>query len=331
MGDIRQARLDSELPAPSTNTRANESNDGGGGGRFNWAGLMIGMSSAVGVGLLAAGSRRCSWKPKREMLTDDLKKDLENGSSYKDYAIRMQYTSDEIEFAESTVALTPASDWEDLLSVPNLKADQDESSAPLSSPGGSLSSLDSTSASASSLSLLESPQDLLASSDVSLSTAKTDARYVSVFTVKKDCGGKSIEEVDTRALAIAYLSRMLKRYPNTHLLPYDKNVPLPAIANIRNIPDDPEELRQYVGNARTDARTGKVLFNLRVESDEPVSEMKSGPRAREAMHKYKPASQKPQEADIVVGDASVEVVNKGRQEDASETQISPGEFEDVKL
>jgi len=217
---------------------------------------------------------------------------------------------------------------------PSLKADQDESllsSTPMSTPGGSLSSSDSPSASASSLSPLESPQALSASSDVSLSTAKTDTRYVSVFTVKKDCGGKSIEEVDIRALAIAYLSRMLKRYPNTHLLPYDKNVPLPAITNIRNIPDDLEELRQYVGNARTDAQTGKVLFNLRVEGDEPVSKMKSGPRARGALHKYKPPSKKPQEADIVVDDASVEVVNTGWQEDATETPKSPGEFEDVKL
>jgi len=32
---------------------------------------------------------------------------------------------------------------------------------------------------------------------------------------------------------------------------------------------------QNVGNARVDDKTGKVLFNLRVESDEPVSKMKS--------------------------------------------------------
>ncbi|EJK76938.1 hypothetical protein THAOC_01269 [Thalassiosira oceanica] len=82
-------------------------------------------------------------------------------------------------------------------------------------------------------------------------------RYVSVFTVKKDCGGRSLEEVDLRALAIAYLSRMLKKFPNTHLLPYDRRSGLPRIVNIRDIPDGIDELANYVGEARVDQRTGK--------------------------------------------------------------------------
>jgi hypothetical protein len=100
-------------------------------------------------------------------------------------------------------------------------------------------------------------------------------RYVSVFTVKKDMKGKSLEEIDLRALAIAYLSKMLKKFPNSFLLPYDKESTLPPITSIRNIPDDFEELGHYVGNARVDEHSGKVLFNLRVESDMPVSKMKA--------------------------------------------------------
>merc|ERR1712194_784017 len=327
--DIGKIEFDSKLPSPSSQLNENASNDGGEG--FPWAGLMIGMSSAIGVGLLAAGSRLYSRKPKRELLTDDLKKDLENGSSYKDYAIRLQYTNDEI-YLPGTVTMTPSSETEseDLLSVPSLRGEQDEATlsyALMSTPGGALSSLDSSPTGASigdmDISPLESPRGLAASSAASLCTAQTETRYVSVFPVKKDCGGKSIDEVDIRALAIAYLSRMLKKYPNTHLLPYDKNVPLPPITNIRNIPDDLEELRQYVGNPRTDDRTGKVLFNLRVESDEPVSKMKSSSRGRGTLNKYKPPSNQQQEASIVVDDTSVELVDKGRQRGAHETPKSP--------
>lgn len=323
--DISEVKLDSKLPAPEGNSSDDDDNG------FSWAGLTIGLSSAIGFGLLAAGSRRYYQKPRRMLLTDDLKKDLENGSSYKDYAIRLQYTSDEIEFPGSTVALTPSSEREDLLSVPSLKGDQDEaslSSIAMSTPGGTSPSLNSSSA---IVSPLESPREFSSSSAASVSTAQTNTRYISVFTVKKDCGGKSINEVDIRALAIAYLSRMLKRYPNTHLLPYDKNVPLPPITNIRNIPDDLEELRQYVGNPRTDDRTGKVLFNLRVESDEPVSKMKSSSRGRGVLNKHKPPSNQHQEASIVADDTSVELVDKGRQGGAHETPKSPEAFEDVEL
>jgi hypothetical protein len=103
----------------------------------------------------------------------------------------------------------------------------------------------------------------------------TCTRYVSVFTVKKDCGGRPIEQVDLRSLAIAYLSRLFKKVPDTKLLPYDKQSDLPAITNIRNIPDDLQELLEYVGHPRIDEDTGKVLFNLRCESDVPMSKMKN--------------------------------------------------------
>jgi hypothetical protein len=104
----------------------------------------------------------------------------------------------------------------------------------------------------------------------------TTTRYVSLFTVKKDVKGKTMEEIDLRALAINYLSKMLKKFPNTFLLPYDKDdSTLPPITSIRGIPDDMEALERYVGNARVDEESGKVMFNLRVESDMPVSQMRS--------------------------------------------------------
>jgi hypothetical protein len=112
---------------------------------------------------------------------------------------------------------------------------------------------------------LETPSD----------TVSTSTRYVSVFTVKKDCGGKPLEQVDLRKLAVAYLSRLFKKVPHTILLPYDKDSDLPAITSIRNIPDDLQELLAYVGQPRIDEYTGKVLFNLRCESDIPMSKMKN--------------------------------------------------------
>jgi hypothetical protein len=69
---------------------------------------------------------------------------------------------------------------------------------------------------------------------------------------------------------------MLKKFPNTFLLPYDKDdSTLAPITSIRGIPDDMEALERYVGNARVDEESGKVMFNLRVESDMPVSQMRS--------------------------------------------------------
>jgi len=111
--------------------------------------------------------------------------------------------------------------------------------------------------------------------DIPDDTASTSTRYVSVFTVKKDCGGKTLDQVDLRSLAVAYLSRLFKKVPDTNLLPYDKESQLPAIQNIRNIPDDLQELLEYVGSPRIDENTGKVMFNLRCESDVPMSKMKN--------------------------------------------------------
>lgn len=111
--------------------------------------------------------------------------------------------------------------------------------------------------------------------DIPDDTTSTTTRYVSVFTVKKDCGGKTLDQVDLRSLAVAYLSRLFKKVPDTNLLPYDKESQLPAIQNIRNIPDDMQELLEYVGNPRIDENTGKVMFNLRCESDVPMSKMKN--------------------------------------------------------
>ena len=182
--------------------------------------------------------------------------DLEGGNN-KDMAIRLKRSDDEVDLptvagsmdqmsVPSTVgrrAGASVDDLDEVHSAPSLPSVGDVS--PLESPAGS------------------SPG------------APPATRYVSVFTVKKDCGGKTLEQVDLRALAIAYLSRMLKKFPNTHLLPYDRNSGLPRIVNIRDIPDGIDELAKYVGEARVDPKTGKVLFNLRVEGDEPVSKMKS--------------------------------------------------------
>jgi hypothetical protein len=120
------------------------------------------------------------------------------------------------------------------------------------------------------ISPLESP--MVASDNTSQASSP---RYISVFTVKKDCGGKTLDQINLRDLIISYLSRMMKKLPNTHLLPYDKKSTLPAIINIRSIPDDIAELQHYVGNAHVDDKTGKVMFNLRVEGDQPVSKMKN--------------------------------------------------------
>jgi len=228
----------------------------GGSSSFNWSGLAIGLScSIVGLIMLVFGSRYGYNKYRlRQLNIDNLVfGDLEKGRGYRDYAIQLKKTSDEMD--EGTAAET-ALDSKDQLSVPSLvQAAEDR----YGTPGGN----NSYSSKSSGVSPLESPR------------GTSSTRYISVFTVKKDCGGKPLNQVDLRALAIAYLSRMLKKFPNTHLLPYDKTSTLPAIKNIRTLPDDLEELQQYVGNARVDDKTGKVLFNLRVESDEPVSKMKS--------------------------------------------------------
>jgi len=234
-----------------------------------------------------------------------------------------------METPDATVAMTSA-DSEDHLSVPSLvRGGEGDEIVFAPTPGGTnLSSVGSMNN--NNVSPLESPQG----TPRTPSSHQTSTRYVSVFTVKKDCGGKALHEVDLRALAIAYLSRMLKKFPNTHLLPYDKNAPLPAITNIRNIPDDMEELKQYVGNARLDDRTGKVLFNLRVESDEPVSKMKnsSGSVGSRGLNKKFKSSSSVKSRDsppvVIAANTSVKSMDEMEQEEMPST---PGSFSDVKL
>jgi len=253
---VESVELDTTLQ-PNGYSEGGANGGDGGSSSFNWSGLAIGLScSIVGLIMLVFGSRYGYNKYRlRQLNIDNLVfGDLEKGGGYRDYAIQLKKTTDEME--EGTAAET-ALDSKDQLSVPSLVQAAEDMFH--STPGGS----NSYSSKSSGVSPLESPR------------GTSDTRYISVFTVKKDCGGKPLNQVDLRALAIAYLSRMLKKFPNTHLLAYDKTSTLPAIKNIRTLPDDLEELQQYVGNARVDDKTGKVLFNLRVESDEPVSKMKS--------------------------------------------------------
>ena len=331
---LREAGLDIEKvkydrsPEPSVN--ASESANAADGKRegFNWAGLGIGLSSAIGgVGLIAVGARLFQKRRDREVMTlDEL--DLEKG----DYAIRLQYTNDEIEaFPGSTIGET-MSGSEDHLSVPSLVRGGIEEEVidflPRSTPGSSVGSRENghigTIGDEGTVSPLESPQGI--GSETSSSPASNPStRYISVFTVKKDCGNKTLGEVDLRALAIAYLSRMLRKFPNTHLLPYDKNAPLPAITNIRNIPDDLEELKQYVENARICDKTGKVLFNLRVESDQPVSNMKNlGGSGRFKSSPNKGGQKAPAQVMNTTVKSSDEM-------EAEEMPRSPGTFEDINL
>ncbi|KAL7535234.1 hypothetical protein ACHAXR_006357 [Thalassiosira sp. AJA248-18] len=325
--DVDRVKLDTNLEGPPGDGSANSSNGSDGeGGSFSWAGLTIGLSSAIGgIGLIAVGSRVFYKRRERHILSivDDL--DLEKG----DYAIRLQYTNDEIEAfpGSSTIAETMTGS-EDHLSVPSLVRGVEEDQIDFDTPNTHNSSSSTISDDLASISPLESPHDVGGSSDAK--SAAPTTRYVSVFTVKKDCGNKSLDEIDLRALAIAYLSRMLKKFPNTHLLPYNKHAPLPAITNIRNIPDDLEELRQYVGNARLDDKTGKVLFNLRVESDEPVSKMKHGSgsaggsssSSRGGLGKKFGSSSKKKQV------TSVKSIDEMEKE---EMPKSPGVFEDVKF
>jgi hypothetical protein len=231
---------------------------------FNWAGLTIGLSSALaGIGVLAFGSRYMYRS--RQLSIDDLDLGKDN------YTIRLQYTNDEIDGYPTT---TESLSTRDQLSVPSLIQGIEDEVNFRTTPGGSSKNNDKSNDGSSrgkvgEISPLESPMIADNASQAS------SLRYISVFTVKKDCGGKTLDQINLRDLIIAYLSRMMKKLPNTHLLPYDKKSTLPAILNIRNIPDDIEELQHYVGNAHVDDKTGKVMFNLRVEGDEPVSKMKS--------------------------------------------------------
>ncbi|KAL9186578.1 hypothetical protein ACHAXT_005816 [Thalassiosira profunda] len=287
--DIEAARLDMDLvPLEAVAGGSDGGNDG-----FNWAGLAIGLSAGVvGIVLLALAGRACLRR--RVKTLDEL--DLEKGN----VNLSLQYTNDELETVPSS---------EDHLSIPSLvKGRGEETVSFMPTPGSKATLTDEL----GSISPLESPN---------AHPATTPTRYISVFTVKKDCGGRSLAQVDLRALAVAYLSRMLRKFPRTHLLPYDKTAPLPAITNVRDIPDDLDELREYVGNARIDPRTGKVLFNLRVESDEPVSKMKSGSGGGSRSNKYKSKA----------GPGRVTSVKSSDEMEKDEMPSSPGTFTDVKL
>ena len=245
---------------------------GGDAEGFNWAGLTIGLSSVLaGIGMLGLGSRYMY--KRRQLSIDDLDLGKEN------YTIRLQYTNDEFDRYPATAAETVSS--RDQLSVPSLIQGIEDEVNFQTTPGGTNSysigknkgkgsKEGSSERKIGQISPLESP--MVASDNTSRASFP---RYLSVFTVKKDCGGKTLDQINLRDLVIAYLSRMMKKLPNTHLLPYDKKSTLPAIINIRSIPDDIAELQHYVGNAHVDDKTGKVMFNLRVEGDQPVSKMKS--------------------------------------------------------
>lgn len=231
--------------------------------KFNFA---IGLTaSLVGI-LLVFGVMRVMYK-RRQLSIDDL--DLGKGKS-ENMTIRLQYTNDEIDGYPATVAETMMTS-RDQLSVPRLiKGIEDEINF-ITTPGEkSKGKGKGKSKNVGDVSPLESPNG---TSDNA--SQYSSPRYISVFTVKKDCGGKTLDQINLRELVIAYLSRMMKKLPNTHLLPYDKKSSLPTIINIRNIPDDIVDLQHYVGNPHVDNKTGKVMFNLRVEGDEPVSKMKN--------------------------------------------------------
>jgi hypothetical protein len=231
--------------------------------KFN---LLIGLSASIVGILLVFGVMRAIYK-RRQLSIDDL--DVGKGKN-ENMTIRLQYTNDEIDGYPATVAETMMTS-RDQLSVPRLiKGIEDEINF-ITTPGEtSKGKGKGKSKNVGEVSPLESPKG---SSDNA--SQSSSPRYISVFTVKKDCGGKTLDQINLRELVIAYLSRMMKKLPNTHLLPYDKKSSLPTIINIRNIPDDIVDLQHYVGNPHVDEKTGKVMFNLRVEGDEPVSKMKN--------------------------------------------------------
>ena len=249
--DVSKASLDMNLVPDASRFKLN---------------LFIGLlASLVGI-LLVFVVVRAIYK-RRQLSIDNL--DLGKGKS-ENMTIRLQYTNDEIDGYPATVAETMMTS-RDQLSVPRLiKGIEDEINF-ITTPGEmSKGKGNGKSKNVGEVSPLESPKG---NSDNA--SQSSSPRYISVFTVKKDCGGKTLDQINLRELVIAYLSRMMKKLPNTHLLPYDKKSSLPTIINIRNIPDDIVDLQHYVGNPHVDEKTGKVMFNLRVEGDEPVSKMKN--------------------------------------------------------
>lgn len=269
------------------------------GGSSTWKIVTIGLAGAIGGLVLLASGARLFYKKRQSKLFNEMD-DVERG-----YVIKLKDEEEIEEFPGiNTCPSTVANTIEDDRSLPStVGRDHTLSSS-------SHDALEEQQAFDPSISPLEEPSD-----------ENAPTRYISVFTVKKDVQGKSLDEIDLRSLAIAYLSKMLKKFPNTYLLPYDKESSLSAITNIRNIPDDLEELEQYVGNARVDENTGKVLFNLRVESDMPVSKMKSGGKKSKVPVPPPPAPLSPQEIE--------EQKEEEKEEDIRE--IEGKGFEDVAI
>lgn len=219
-----------------------------------WRSVSVSLAGAVGGLALLATGVHVYHKKRQAMLMNDTS-DIENGA----FVIKLKDDAEVEEFPGlATVANTL--DTLDDRSLPSY--DRDDGDYP----------------SLNSRSLDQIEQETFDPRISPLEEPPT--RYISVFTVKKDVQGKSLDEIDLRSLVISYLSKMLKKFPNTYLLPYDKESQLSPITSIRNIPDELMELEHYVGNARVDEGSGKVLFNLRVESDMPVSKMKAGHRAK---------------------------------------------------
>ena len=220
-----------------------------------WKVVSVGLAGAVGgIALLATGIH-VLYKRNQIALMDDMN-DIERGG----FVIKLKDDTDVEEFPGLNTCNSTVANTENDMST------MDDRSVP-SNVGQDVPSLSST-----SLDAIE--QETIDPRISPLEDPPT--RYVSVFTVKKDVQGRTFDEIDLRALVIAYLSKMLRKFPNTFLLPHDKESDLPPITSIRNIPDDLGQLEHYVGNARVDGDSGKVMFNLRVESDQPVSKMKRG-------------------------------------------------------
>ena len=305
--DVGKVVLDEDIVQPGARSGAPgaSSAESGSGDSSAWKTLTVSLCGAVGgIGLLAVGARLYFKKRKAALMSDDM-----DGMEKGQYIVRLK-DEDEIENfpGTNTIAMT------DDRSVPSTIGHHEEDDASMSSSSRS-TSLDEIEQYDPRISPLEDPGENI------------PTRYVSVFTVKKDVGGKSLEETDLRALAIAYLSKMLKKFPNTYLLPYDKTSDLQPITNIRNIPDELSELENYVGNARTDESTGKVMFNLRVESDTPVSKMKTNKGSSSKGLAPLPA---PKRALSDVAENESKGAEKGKEPASEENEEGKG-LEDVSL
>lgn len=278
-----------------------KSHDESASGR-KWRTISVSLGGAVGGLALVATGIHVYYKKHRMMLKSEMC-DIESGR----FVIKLKDEAEVEEFpglniCQSTVANTE-NDTHDDRSVPSTVQHSSDDDMP------SLSSR--------SLDAIEQEKY-----DPRISPLEEPpTRYISVFTVKKDVQGKSLEEIDLRGLAISYLSKMMKKFPNTFLLPYDKESTLNPITSIRNIPDGLEDLEQYVGNARVDVGSGKVMFNLRVESDMPVSKMKGSKNNHASMPPLPPVP-----SEFVPGQ-----LGKERMQETDEAYEETKGFEDVTI